>query len=57
MNAFYNTYGGKFHILMWQVWDNNIIETEEERFYDSSADEIIAALNKNITVPSSLLPT
>ncbi|KAL8035175.1 hypothetical protein ABFX02_12G079800 [Erythranthe guttata] len=31
------------------VWDDNIIETAEERFYDSNVDELINALDKNIT--------
>lgn len=37
-------------ILILQVWDSNIIETAEEKFYDSEVDELIKALQKNITV-------
>lgn len=33
-----------------QVWDDNIIETEEERFFDSNVDELINTLQTNITV-------
>lgn len=36
-----------------QVWDNSIIETAEEKFYDSNVDELINTLQTNITV---LLP-
>ncbi|KAL6543776.1 Endonuclease 2 [Orobanche gracilis] len=32
-----------------QVWDSNIIETAEERFYESDVDELTDALQKNIT--------
>ncbi|KAK6122284.1 hypothetical protein DH2020_043904 [Rehmannia glutinosa] len=32
-----------------QVWDTNIIETAEKRFYDSDVEELIDALQKNIT--------
>ncbi|KAK4484242.1 hypothetical protein RD792_011466 [Penstemon davidsonii] len=32
-----------------QVWDSNIIETAEKRFYDSNVDELIDTLQKNIT--------
>lgn len=33
-----------------QVWDDNIIETAEERFYDNNIDDFITALQQNITV-------
>lgn len=42
-------------IQILQVWDRNIIETAEQRFYDSNVDELIDALQKNITVPYFLL--
>lgn len=32
------------------MWDSNIIETAEERYYDSEVNELIDALKKNITV-------
>ncbi|KAK3006104.1 hypothetical protein RJ639_017427 [Escallonia herrerae] len=32
-----------------QVWDDNIIETADERFYDSNVDGLVDALQKNIT--------
>ncbi|KAK3018733.1 hypothetical protein RJ639_003027 [Escallonia herrerae] len=32
-----------------QVWDDNIIETADERFYDSNVDGLIDTLQKNIT--------
>ncbi|KAK6134129.1 hypothetical protein DH2020_032129 [Rehmannia glutinosa] len=32
-----------------QVWDDSIIETAEERFYDSNVDELINTLHKNIS--------
>ncbi|KAK8625467.1 hypothetical protein V6N13_090339 [Hibiscus sabdariffa] len=32
-----------------QVWDSNIIETAEERFYDSNLDSMVAAIQQNIT--------
>ncbi|KAL8531707.1 hypothetical protein ACS0TY_008340 [Phlomoides rotata] len=35
--------------VLHHVWDNNIIETAEERFYDSNVNELIDALDKNIT--------
>ncbi|EYU40764.1 hypothetical protein MIMGU_mgv1a011929mg [Erythranthe guttata] len=35
--------------VLHHVWDDNIIETAEERFYDSNVDELINALDKNIT--------
>ncbi|PIN22062.1 nuclease S1 [Handroanthus impetiginosus] len=35
--------------VLHHVWDNNIIETAEQRFYDSNVDELIDALQKNIT--------
>ncbi|CAA3010056.1 endonuclease 2 [Olea europaea subsp. europaea] len=38
-----------------QVWDNSIIETEVERFYDSNVNEMIDAIQKNIMVPHFLL--
>lgn len=31
------------------VWDANIIETAEERFYDTNIDEYISAIQENIT--------
>ncbi|KAJ3694425.1 hypothetical protein LUZ60_009905 [Juncus effusus] len=31
------------------VWDDSIIETAEEQFYDSNVDEYVDAINKNIT--------
>ncbi|KAK6146861.1 hypothetical protein DH2020_020730 [Rehmannia glutinosa] len=40
----YNTKGVLHH-----VWDTNIIETAEKRFYDSDVEELIDALQKNIT--------
>ena len=33
-----------------QVWDANIIETAEERLYDSNVDGLIDAIQQNITV-------
>ncbi|XP_051122231.1 endonuclease 2-like [Andrographis paniculata] len=35
--------------VLHHVWDDEIIETEEERFYDSSVDQLIETLQKNIT--------
>ncbi|KAL2546464.1 Endonuclease 2 [Forsythia ovata] len=35
--------------VLHHVWDDNIIETEEDRSYDSNVDEMIDALQKNIT--------
>ncbi|XP_075504311.1 endonuclease 2 [Primulina tabacum] len=35
--------------VLHHVWDVNIIETAEERFYDSSVDELVDTLQKNIT--------
>ncbi|KAG8366627.1 hypothetical protein BUALT_Bualt17G0099400 [Buddleja alternifolia] len=35
--------------VLHHVWDDNIIETAEERFYDSNVDELINTLQKNIT--------
>ncbi|OAY66658.1 Endonuclease 2, partial [Ananas comosus] len=32
-----------------QVWDDNIIETTEEQFYNSHVAEFVAAINQNIT--------
>ncbi|XP_049403234.1 endonuclease 2 isoform X2 [Solanum stenotomum] len=32
-----------------QVWDSNIIETVEERYDDSNVDELVDAIQKNIT--------
>ncbi|EXB77506.1 Nuclease S1 [Morus notabilis] len=32
-----------------QVWDDNIIETSEKRFYDSNLEELIEAIQQNIT--------
>ncbi|KAM1497732.1 hypothetical protein ACFXTH_020777 [Malus domestica] len=31
------------------IWDDNIIETAEERFYDSNVEELIDAIKQNIT--------
>ncbi|XP_024023254.1 endonuclease 2 [Morus notabilis] len=31
------------------VWDDNIIETSEKRFYDSNLEELIEAIQQNIT--------
>lgn len=36
-----------------QVWDDNIIETAEEQFYDSHVAEFVDAINQNITVSKS----
>lgn len=33
-----------------QIWDDSIIETELERFYDSDMGEFIDAIQQNITV-------
>ncbi|KAI3467078.1 hypothetical protein Pfo_023741 [Paulownia fortunei] len=35
--------------VLHHVWDDSIIETAEERFYDSNVDELINTLQKNIT--------
>ncbi|KAM7484577.1 hypothetical protein LguiA_000586 [Lonicera macranthoides] len=35
--------------VLHHVWDDNIIETAEERFYDSNVDGLIDAIQKNIT--------
>ncbi|KAK6134113.1 hypothetical protein DH2020_032138 [Rehmannia glutinosa] len=35
--------------LLHHVWDDSIIETAEERFYDSNVDELINTLHKNIS--------
>ncbi|KZV40289.1 endonuclease 2 [Dorcoceras hygrometricum] len=35
--------------VLHHIWDDNIIETAEERFYDSSVDELVDTLQKNIT--------
>lgn len=35
--------------VLHHVWDNNIIETAEERFYDTNVDGLIKAIQKNIT--------
>ncbi|XP_065880786.1 endonuclease 2 [Euphorbia lathyris] len=35
--------------LLHHVWDNSIIETDEERFYNSIADGLVDAIQKNIT--------
>ncbi|KAK4484229.1 hypothetical protein RD792_011453 [Penstemon davidsonii] len=35
--------------VLHHVWDSNIIETAEKRFYDSNVDELIDTLQKNIT--------
>ncbi|KAK9934731.1 hypothetical protein M0R45_021865 [Rubus argutus] len=31
------------------IWDDNIIETAEERFYDSNVDQLVDAIKQNIT--------
>ncbi|KAL5553154.1 hypothetical protein UlMin_040555 [Ulmus minor] len=31
------------------IWDDNIIETAAERFYDSNVNELVSAIQKNIT--------
>ncbi|VVA17985.1 PREDICTED: endonuclease [Prunus dulcis] len=31
------------------IWDDNIVETAEERFYDSNAEELVDAIKQNIT--------
>lgn len=33
-----------------QVWDDNIIETAEERFYNDNVEEFAEAIKQNITV-------
>ncbi|RZC58067.1 hypothetical protein C5167_005370 [Papaver somniferum] len=33
------------------VWDNSITETSQERFYDASVDDLITAIQRNITGP------
>ncbi|KAL2233367.1 endonuclease 2 [Sesamum indicum] len=35
--------------VLHHVWDSNIIETAEKRFYDSNVEELIDTLQKNIT--------
>ncbi|KAA8532699.1 hypothetical protein F0562_032732 [Nyssa sinensis] len=35
--------------VLHHVWDDNIIDTAEERFYDSNVDELVNAIQKNIT--------
>ncbi|KAL0326990.1 UNVERIFIED_CONTAM: Endonuclease 2 [Sesamum angustifolium] len=35
--------------VLHHVWDSNIIETAEKRFYDSNVEELIGTLQKNIT--------
>lgn len=35
--------------VLHHIWDTNIIETAEERFDDSNVDELVDALQKNIT--------
>lgn len=35
--------------VLHHVWDNSIIETEEEDFYDSGVEEFVDAIKKNIT--------
>lgn len=37
--------------VLHHVWDNSIIETSEERFYDGSVDDLINAIQRNITGP------
>lgn len=44
-----------FLIHTLQVWDNSIIETAEEKLYDSNVDELINTLQTNITVLLPLL--
>ncbi|XP_021298857.1 endonuclease 2 [Herrania umbratica] len=36
--------------VLHHVWDSNIIETAEERFYDSNVDAMIDAIQQNITI-------
>ncbi|KAG8382885.1 hypothetical protein BUALT_Bualt05G0125800 [Buddleja alternifolia] len=35
--------------VLHHVWDNNIIETSEQRFYDSNIEELIDTLQHNLT--------
>ncbi|OVA04974.1 S1/P1 nuclease [Macleaya cordata] len=35
--------------VLHHIWDNNIIETSEERFYSSNVDDLIDAIQQNIT--------
>ncbi|XWS34977.1 hypothetical protein CRYUN_Cryun21dG0084100 [Craigia yunnanensis] len=35
--------------VLHHVWDSNIIETAEERFYDSNVDTLVDAIQQNIT--------
>ncbi|XP_022726469.1 endonuclease 2-like [Durio zibethinus] len=35
--------------VLHHVWDSNIIETAEERFYDSNVDAMVDAIQQNIT--------
>uniref|UniRef100_A0A5B7BDJ9 Aspergillus nuclease S1 n=1 Tax=Davidia involucrata TaxID=16924 RepID=A0A5B7BDJ9_DAVIN len=35
--------------VLHHVWDDNIIDTAEERFYDSNVDQLVNAIQKNIT--------
>lgn len=35
--------------VLHHVWDDNIIETAEERYYDSNVDELVDAIQQNIT--------
>ncbi|GMI70686.1 endonuclease 2 [Hibiscus trionum] len=35
--------------VLHHVWDTNIIETAEARFYDSNTDSMVAAIQQNIT--------
>lgn len=37
--------------VLHHVWDNSIIETSEERYYDASVDDLINAIQRNITGP------
>ncbi|KAF9591392.1 hypothetical protein IFM89_004077 [Coptis chinensis] len=39
----------KIQLKLMRVWDANIIETSEERFYDTNVDEFIDAIQQNIT--------
>ncbi|XP_043715776.1 endonuclease 2 [Telopea speciosissima] len=35
--------------VLHHVWDDSIVETSEERFYDSNVEDLINAIQKNIT--------
>lgn len=49
------SYRNALNVIL-QVWDSSIIETAEETFYNSEVDELISALDKNITVSNLILP-